>query len=64
MSAAISAGSASGAAFWADAESVLLDVQASLGDGFKSLVQGYVDSVTLDPVRGVAHLPAATCRRR
>ncbi len=45
-----------GAAFWANAAPVLLDVQASIGGGFTSLVQGYVDSVTLDPIEGLAHL--------
>ncbi len=31
-------------------------MQASLGSGFTSLVQGHVDSVTLDPILGVVHL--------
>ena len=53
---ASSADSAQGLAFWAAATNVLIDVQASLGAGFTSLIQGYVDSVTLDPLRGVVDL--------
>lgn len=39
------------APFWAAADQILVDVQFSLdGAGFRSLVQGLVDSVVLDPV--------------
>ena len=56
VTAATSADPSQGQAFWADAGTILLDVQASLGIGFSSLVQGYVDTVRLDPLRRVVHL--------
>lgn len=56
VSVGLSADPAMGAAFWADASSVALDVQVSLGFQFISLVTGYVDTVTIDPLRQIAHL--------
>ncbi len=52
----LSADPARGAAFWANAATILLDVQVSIGSGFTSLVQGYVDSVSINPLRGEAQV--------
>jgi phage protein D len=56
VSVALSADPAMGAAFWADATNVVLEVQVSLGFEFVSLVTGYVDQVTIDPLHEVAQL--------
>ncbi len=47
-----------GASFWASEPDILLDVQFSLDGGasFVSLVQGAVDSVSIDPALGLVHL--------
>jgi phage protein D len=47
-----------GASFWASEPDILLDVQFSLDGGasFVSLIQGTVDSVSIDPVLGLVHL--------
>jgi phage protein D len=47
-----------GASFWASAPDILLDVQFSLDGGasFVSLVQGVVDSVSIDPTLGLVRL--------
>lgn len=46
------------ASFWASEPDILLDVQFSLDGGasFTSLVQGAVDSVSIDPTRKMVHL--------
>ena len=46
------------ASFWASEPDILLDVQFSLDGGasFISLVQGAVDSVSIDPTLGLVHL--------
>ena len=47
-----------GASFWASEPDILLDVQFSLDGGasFVSLVQGVVDSVSIDPTLGLVRL--------
>lgn len=56
ISVALSADPAMGAAFWAAAGELALDVQAAV-DGFTaSLIQGLVDRVDIDPVQGVVRL--------
>ena len=56
VAAATSADPVFGPAFWAEATGILIDVQASRGDGFISLVLGYADSVVLDPLQGVVQI--------
>ena len=56
VSLALGADPAMGAAFWAEAEDVALEVQVGLDGLFTRLVEGLVDTVTIDPVSGVAHL--------
>jgi phage protein D len=47
-----------GAAFWSTEADIDLEIQFSLDGGasFTSMVQGAVDCVTMDPIRGVVHL--------
>jgi phage protein D len=46
------------AAFWAAASDVLVEVQLSLdgGTSFVSLIQGAVDDINIDPIRGLVHV--------
>ncbi len=45
------------ASFWAAANDISIDVQFSLGsNGFRSLIQGLVDSVTVDPVAALVRI--------
>lgn len=41
-----------GASFWSGQDDILLDVQIGLNDAFRSLVQGLVDTMEIDPLRG------------
>ena len=47
-----------GASFWASEPHIMVDVQFSLDGGasFVSLIQGTVDSISIDPVLGLVHL--------
>ena len=44
------------ARFWSSALDIMLDVQIDIGNGFISLIQGFVDHVTLDPIAHVLSL--------
>jgi len=45
-----------GAVFWGDIAGVQIDLQFNVGFGFVSLIQGYVDSVVIDPLAGTARV--------
>lgn len=47
-----------GASFWASEPDILLDIQFSVDGGasFVSLMQGAIDSVSIDPALGLIHL--------
>ncbi len=47
---------ANGAAFWAASDQIDMDVQVGFDGEFTSLVQGSVDSVSIDPVGGTVEL--------
>lgn len=47
---------ANGAAFWAATDQIEMDVQIGFDSEFTSLVQGSVDSISMDPVDGTVEL--------
>jgi phage protein D len=56
VSIATSADPLMGPPFWAGISGVRADIQCSIGLGFTSLMQGFVDSVVIDPLAGTARI--------
>lgn len=53
---ALSADPARGAAWWADQDNVLIDIEVSLGGDYVNLLHGRVDSVAIDPLADAVRL--------
>jgi hypothetical protein len=56
VSLAVAADPAMGAAFWSDSGDLTLEVRVEVGGVMASLIEGLVDRITVDPVRGTVEL--------